>query len=486
MNVNSEETKVESIEEINIVKIESIEEDKFNSSCELCDCFICNKSCTNCETCNGGIKDNKHIICNENWIENCANCSVKETKKVESVEEIKNNGEEKKSLPISLVEKKETKVFPKHTGIVNNKFFENILLLTQKSLKGYLVSQLKSLGYDPICEDGFCYARGEIPVLLTAHMDTVHAFCPYIIVEETTPLGLNKVWSPYGIGGDDRCGVYMILQIIKEYKCSVLFCEDEESGGIGSSKFCKTKYISELEKMQYMIELDRANESDAVFYDCDNDDFVTFIEKNIGYKKTWGTFSDISNLCPKAKVAGVNLSCGYYKAHTTNEYIILQEVEMTIYSVTYLLSITTKEDKFIYVEKKYNYGKLYNRRNYYDDGSFYDDYDYTGYIKDCKSTNLSEKSNLEDIILGTEKQKLDDKELDEGLDDDEDKYYNIDVDSDDMFFEDVDYYEFTYVDFYNVRRTGYGSGVTTQSAVGDFLIKNPLVNFSQIVSYVEY
>lgn len=45
--------------------------------------------------------------------------------------------------------------------------------------------------------------------------------------------------SPQGIGGDDRCGVWMILQILRTAKCHVLFCEDEEVGCVGAKKFTR-------------------------------------------------------------------------------------------------------------------------------------------------------------------------------------------------------------------------------------------------------
>ena len=34
-----------------------------------------------------------------------------------------------------------------------------------------------------------------------------------------------------------------------------------------------------------MIELDRANSKDAVFYECDNKDFTEYITSSTGYKE---------------------------------------------------------------------------------------------------------------------------------------------------------------------------------------------------------
>ena len=266
-------------------------------------------------------------------------------------------------------------------------FFINLCKTSQEDLKRILETALEALGYEDIYSgDGYLYAKGTIPVLLTAHMDTVHKdlvkdYYEYYDKENDQHI----ISSPQGIGGDDRCGIYMILEIIKTHKCSVLFCEDEESGCIGSGKFCLTELIEDLKEMKYLIELDRKDSKDAVFYDCDNDDFTKFIEENTGYKKAWGSCSDISNLSPACKVASVNFSCGYYNAHTTSEYVIVEEMIDTINVVKKLLDVECEQ--FEYIEKKYNYGNYgYNYGyGYYDYG-----YGYEGYGKNKGSKNYDD------------------------------------------------------------------------------------------------
>ena len=242
--------------------------------------------------------------------------------------------------------------------------FIKVCQLGQASLKTMLKMMLESLGYEEvISEDGFLYAKGDIPVLLTAHMDTVHKENVKDYYEYYDSVKKQHILSsPQGIGGDDRCGIYMILDIARTHKCSVLFCEDEEIGGVGSKKFCETEYINELSELKYMIELDRKNGTDAVFYHCDSDKFTKFIEDNTGYKKAWGSFSDISNLAPKAGVAAVNLSCGYYNAHTTNEYVIVEEMLNTIKVVKDLLGVECEQ--FEYVKEEYYYGGYKGYGNY--------------------------------------------------------------------------------------------------------------------------
>lgn len=204
------------------------------------------------------------------------------------------------------------------------KSFEDICRMTQPEVKAYMKKYLESKRYKVIDEDGFLYAKGDVPVLLVAHMDTVHKTVCHVIKKEN-----GRISSPQGIGGDDRCGVYMIGQVLRTLRCSVLLCEDEEKGGVGANLFAKTNYINTLD-VNYMIEFDRRGSNDAVFYSCANEDFINFVLDGTGYKEARGTYSDISTLMPASKLCGVNLSSGYHNEHTTGEYVVFDEVQDTI------------------------------------------------------------------------------------------------------------------------------------------------------------
>ena len=201
--------------------------------------------------------------------------------------------------------------------------FEQICKMTQPEVKKYMEDYLSANNYDVDNVDGYLYAEPKydrVPVLLVAHMDTVHKeVCREIINNN------GKLSSPQGIGGDDRCGVYMIMNVIKELHCPVLLTEDEEVGCIGAHMFAKSEYIADL-GVNYMIEFDRRGSNDAVFYSCDNKNFKAFVEENSPLKEVQGSYSDISVLMSAAKLAGVNISCGYYNAHTRDEYVIFDEM----------------------------------------------------------------------------------------------------------------------------------------------------------------
>lgn len=225
--------------------------------------------------------------------------------------------------------------------------FINLCKLSQTDLKSHLADKL--LEHFPVenitSGDGYLYAEGTIPILLVAHLDTVHKELPRtILYDEESKI----ISSPEGIGGDDRSGVYILLEVLKEHNCSVLFCEDEEAGAVGAEKFTQTKLAESL-GFHFIIEFDRKGANDAVFYDCDNPDFESFITREY-FKTNWGTFSDISILAPYFGCAAVNLSCGYYNPHTVNEYVVFPEMQRIIAETCKLLNRTTESDAFEYIE----------------------------------------------------------------------------------------------------------------------------------------
>ena len=96
----------------------------------------------------------------------------------------------------------------------------------------------------------YILVKGDAPVMLIAHMDTVHK-TPVKHICETSDG--NIIMSPEGIGGDDRCGVYALIKAheLSDVKPWLLFTCDEEIGGIGASAFtanyCSCKLPKELD-----------------------------------------------------------------------------------------------------------------------------------------------------------------------------------------------------------------------------------------------
>lgn len=213
--------------------------------------------------------------------------------------------------------------------------FEMVLRLCQAELKKALKQELEQMGYAPVAKKGFLYANGDVPVLLVAHLDTVHAESPSIICYSKDG---RYLMSPQGIGGDDRAGVCMILQIIRRVKCYVLFCEDEETGGRGARSFTTSGIRPDV---NYIVELDRRGDNDAVYYGCDNRQFKKHIAE-FGFQEQFGSFSDISVIAPHLDTAAVNISTGYYNAHRLHELIDRQVMEANVERVIEMVMTPTE------------------------------------------------------------------------------------------------------------------------------------------------
>lgn len=197
----------------------------------------------------------------------------------------------------------------------------------------------------------YIYAKGNIPVLLVAHMDTVHNKLPRVEHDHKS----NIIWSKTGLGADDRAGIAAILRILKDgYRPHVLFTDEEECGCLGAKVAVKELPAPEV---NYIIQLDRKGSIDSVYYDNDNDKFEKYIN-SFGFKTAMGSFSDISALCPIWGISGVNLSIGYYSAHSDREYLKIDEWESTVKKVKQMLDSPPTEF-FEYIEKSYSYG-LFN------------------------------------------------------------------------------------------------------------------------------
>ena len=226
------------------------------------------------------------------------------------------------------------------------KSIEQFFQLTQpqllKAMKHYLNTKYDNV----IATKEYIVAVGDIPVALVAHLDTVFKHPPQNIYYDRVK---NVMWSPEGLGADDRAGVYAITQILKAgLHPTIIFTTDEELGCVGADALvvqmpnCPTD-------LKYIIQLDRRGSDDCVFYSCNNPEFDTYVE-SFGFVTNFGSFSDISSICPAWKVAGVNLSIGYYNEHSVSETLCVGQMFNTIKKVKQMLEDAKNASYFEYQE----------------------------------------------------------------------------------------------------------------------------------------
>ena len=220
---------------------------------------------------------------------------------------------------------------------------EDFLRLTQKQLFKRLAKKFKRNSL--LSKGNFILVKGVAPVMLVAHLDTVHE---QPVKDICLSSDGNIIMSPQGIGGDDRCGVFALVKVyrLSKVKPWLLFCCDEEIGGLGAKKFClahqQLQLPKEIDNFKFLIELDRKGKNDAVYYRCANPDFEAYITGK-GFQSAQGSFSDISLIAPELEVAAVNLSCGYYAAHTRHEYIDRFQLNAVIHKVVDIVADSSRD-----------------------------------------------------------------------------------------------------------------------------------------------
>jgi len=296
--------------------------------------------------------------------------------------------------------------------IIRLKDLINVLKVPSMSKKEYymrkfIIKKLKEINV-PYTEDETGNIYNLIPntPLLSAHMDTVGD------VEDMAVLNFvheeNGIISGFGnIGADDKVGIFVILELLKRYEnISYVFTVQEETGSVGARMFVNNN--SELlNELLYCIVIDRRGDSDII--STQNDYCVQEFENDIlsvitGFKPALGSISDADVF--NDYLSCINISCGYYKPHTQEEFIVWNNVVKTYHAVkTIITKLINKYE--IPVKTKYSwsgssalnkYGKY--PRDYYDYEEDYSKYNryYTSKLNK-KQENLWESNTTDDVFL---------------------------------------------------------------------------------------
>lgn len=235
---------------------------------------------------------------------------------------------------------------------------KNLLSYDEKNLMAFCRILLKSkYGQHNFYQtEDYCYAMGDIPILLVAHLDTVWPNKPTIMSNSDYSVWMGR----HGLGADDRAGVYAIVKLLRwGYKPSILFTTGEEAGGLGALAFIKD-FPEPPVPTKYVIEIDRRGKGQAVYYDCANSKFEEYVT-SFGFKTHKGIFSDISFICPLWDIAGVNLSAGYYNEHTEYETLKIEDLNYTIERVRKMLDSASEAETFNFEGVRNHRLSLYGR-----------------------------------------------------------------------------------------------------------------------------
>lgn len=248
--------------------------------------------------------------------------------------------------------------------------FARTLLCPTATLMDELEKELVRYGYKTTRGEKFCYAPGDIPVMLVAHVDTVHHRMPVgVLVDQTSTM--LKASTSTGLGADDRCGVWGVRELLRRgLRPHVVYTDEEETGGHGATEAASAVTP---EGVRLLVEMDRMNDDDMVFYSCDSKAAETYVGA-FGFTKSSGSFTDISILMPAWEVAGVNVSIGYYNQHSTAERCDLRIMLRNVNRVGRMLHrppaqvIKYEARKYAYDFGYSNYKYDFDRDSYYRNG----------------------------------------------------------------------------------------------------------------------
>jgi tripeptide aminopeptidase len=178
---------------------------------------------------------------------------------------------------------------------------------------------------------------GIVPCV-AAHIDTVHPPRHVEIVQQDGILfGRDEQGQRTGIGGDDKAGVFVCLELLERFDhLAVALFAAEEIGCVGAIH-APTPWFKDV---GYVIEFDCPGRgllsytSSGVRLFANEGDFIqtaTPVLAAHGLTR-WQRhpFTDVMALRQRFDFSCLNLSCGYHNWHRPDEYIVVDEVEAAV------------------------------------------------------------------------------------------------------------------------------------------------------------
>lgn len=168
---------------------------------------------------------------------------------------------------------------------------------------------------------------------MVCHIDTVHDINLNSVVKRHR----NILYSidttnmeRTGIGGDDKVGVYITLQMLLNFNnFKAAFFVDEEVGCVGS----RAADFNFFNDSTIVLECDRQGMGDFVTSiggtqlsnkELQND--IKCIVEDYNRSFCTGGMTDVQIIAQNHDVQTANINCGYYQPHTDDEFIIIDDV----------------------------------------------------------------------------------------------------------------------------------------------------------------
>lgn len=171
-------------------------------------------------------------------------------------------------------------------------------------------------------------------VVLSAHLDMVKTGndLQYVINSNGLLFGVDKDYKPTSLGADDKNGLWCIIQASKHpSKPNIVLFEEEEKGRLGSLD----GNIDWFDDKDCCIVIDRKGEKEIIVSGM-RGEYTSLLGPifkmvNPDWDFQTGISCDADSI--KEYIDVINISCGYYNAHTKDEYTDLNELEETLQAV---------------------------------------------------------------------------------------------------------------------------------------------------------
>lgn len=179
-----------------------------------------------------------------------------------------------------------------------------------------------------------------------SHTDTVHGIRNINVIEEQnynaqgelklSLKGYDDMGFPTGIGGDDKCGVFACLVLLRELPhLKAAFFVAEETGCHGSKKadeefFKNVGYGIQFDAPENWMITEKC--FGQILFDRKSDFFETcnsVLTENMSQEHMEymvHPYTDVYALRSKFDFSCINFSIGYYDYHTKDEYVVVEDV----------------------------------------------------------------------------------------------------------------------------------------------------------------
>lgn len=206
------------------------------------------------------------------------------------------------------------------------------------------LAHVAPLGATPDAEGNYVLTVGDSPrVLWSAHLDTVHRHGGRQRIHNDgktiMTLPSRKGHFPNCLGADDGIGVWMLIQMVRaNIPGRYVWHVGEECGSRGSRFIARQGLTGSLHGIEIAVAFDRRGTRDIITHqfgdrtasDAFAESFAvalaqTKIDGVDKYAPEHGVFTDTANYADLVAECS-NISCGYHKEHTMNEWIDVPHV----------------------------------------------------------------------------------------------------------------------------------------------------------------